>query len=90
MSSYMIYQIVRAEQVIGAERAAQQARRGPTRGQAAAQREADARLGETAATVAQLFRAVTRPVTAVRAAFRRRRPSQPSPDLRGIYTAQQR
>jgi len=79
MSSYMSYQMVRAEQIAGAGRAAQRAGRSPALGQAAAQREADARLGEAAAAVAQLFRAVTRPVTAVRAAVRHRRPRQPEP-----------
>ena len=64
--SYVSYQMVRAEQAADAGRAAQRAARGPALGQAAAQREADARLGEAAAGVAQLFRAVSRPVTAVR------------------------
>ena len=94
MSSYRIYQTVRAEQIAAAEQAAQRARRGPSPGQAAAQREADARLGEAAAAVAQLFRGVTWPVTAVRAAFRHRRPSQPCagpvPDQNGMRVARQR
>ena len=98
MSSYMIYQTVRAEQIAAAEQAAQRARRGPSPGQAAAQREADARLGEAAAAVAQLFRGVTWPVTAVRAAFRHRhrhrRPRQPCagpvPDQNGMRVARQR
>ncbi len=77
MSSHMIYQVVRAEQVVAAERAAERAGRSPAPGQAAVQRQADARLGEAAAAVAELFRAVTRPAIAVRAAFRHRRPGQP-------------
>ena len=83
MSSYLSYQMVRAEQAAAAERAAQRAGRSPGPGQAAAQREADARLGEAAAAVAQWFRAVTRPVSAVRAAVRHRRPSQPGPSQPG-------
>jgi hypothetical protein len=97
MSSYMIYQMVRAEQIAAAGRAAERAGRSPAPGQAAAQREADARLGETAAAVAQLFRGVTRPVTAVRAAVRHWRPTQPSPGQpspgqagRGMHITQQR
>ena len=78
MSSHMIYQIVRAEQTAVAGRAADRAGRSPAPGQAAAQRAADERLGETAAAMAQLFRGVTRPITAVRAAIRHRRRRQPS------------
>ncbi len=97
MSSYMSYQMVRAEQVAGAERAARLAGGSRAPGQAAAQREADARLGEAAAAVAQLFRGVTRPVMAVRAAVRHRRPRQPSSGQpspgqagRGMHIARQR
>jgi hypothetical protein len=79
MSSYMIYQMVQAEQMVDAERAAEQAQRSPAPWQAAAQRRADAQLGEIAAAVAQLCRGVTRPATAVRAAFRHWHPGQPSP-----------
>jgi hypothetical protein len=60
MSSYMIYQMVRAEQ------AEQRARCG------ASQRQADARLGELAAAVAQWSRGLARPAAAVRAALRHR------------------
>lgn len=87
MSSYMIYQMVRAEQMAGAERAAQRTRRSPAPGQAAAQREADARLGEAAAAVAQLFRAAAWPATVVRAAFRHRRSRA---DRHGLGVAEQR
>ncbi len=59
MNSYMIYQIVRAEQ------ATQRAQSG------AAQRQADTRTGELAAAVAQLSRDLARPAAAVRAALRR-------------------
>jgi hypothetical protein len=59
MSSYMIYQTVQAEH------AAQRARC------AASQRQADARVGELAAAVAQLSRGLARPAVAVRAALRR-------------------
>lgn len=69
MSPYMIYQMVQAEQ------AAQRHQYGT------AQRQADAQLGELAATVAQCFRALGfrtlgfrtlgRPAAAVRAALRR-------------------
>jgi hypothetical protein len=59
MNSYMIYQIVRAEQ------ATQRAQSGP------AQRQADARAGELAAAVAQLSRDLARPAAALRAALRR-------------------
>jgi hypothetical protein len=60
MSPYLIYQVVQAEQ------AEQRARYG------AAQRQADAQLGELAATVAQCFRGLTRPAAAARAALRHR------------------
>lgn len=76
MSSYMIYQMVQAEQMVHAGRAAQRARRSPAPWQAAAQRQADAQLGQIAAAVAQLRRGVIRPAAAVRATFRHR--SQPS------------
>jgi hypothetical protein len=59
MSSYMIYQTVQAEH------AAQRARC------TASQRQADARVGELAAAVAQLIRGLARPAVAVRAALRR-------------------
>ena len=59
MSSYMIYQMVQAEH------ATQRARSG------AAQRRADAQLGELAAAVAQLTRGLARPAAAARAALRR-------------------
>ena len=64
MSPYMIYQIVQTEQ------AAQRAQ------SSAAQRQADAQLGELAAAVAQCFRGLyfrglARPAVAVRAALRR-------------------
>jgi hypothetical protein len=59
MSSYMIYQMVQAEQSV------QRARR------EAGQRQADAQLGELAAAVAQLSRGLARPAAAVRAALRR-------------------
>jgi hypothetical protein len=49
MSPYLIYQMVQAEQ------AAQRARCGATQ-YSATQRQADARLGELAAAVAQYFR----------------------------------
>jgi hypothetical protein len=65
MSPHMIYQIVQAEQ------AAQRARRGATQ-YGAGQRQADAQLGELAATVAQWSRGLARPATAVRAVLRRR------------------
>ena len=61
MSSYMIYQMVQAEQ------AAQRAHGG------ARQRQADAQLGELAAAVAQCFRTLGRPAAAGRAALRRGR-----------------
>jgi hypothetical protein len=60
MSSYMIYQTVQAEH------AAQRARC------TGSQRQADARVGELAAAVAQLSRGLARPAMAVRAALRRR------------------
>jgi hypothetical protein len=59
MNSYMIYQMVQAEQ------ATQRARC------TAAQRQADAQLGELAAAVAQYFGGLARPAAAVRAALRR-------------------
>ncbi len=59
MNSYMIYQIVQTEH------AAQRAR------STASQRQADARVGELAAAVAQLSRDLARPAAAVRAALRR-------------------
>jgi hypothetical protein len=65
MNSYMIYQIVQAEQAT-------------QRGQSsAAQRQADAQLGELAAAVAQCVgglrsRGLARPAAAVRTALRRR------------------
>ena len=59
MSSYMIYQIVQAEH------ATQRARC------TASQRQADARVGELAATMAQLSRGLARAAAAVRAALRR-------------------
>ncbi len=58
MSPYLIYQMVQAEQT------AQRARCG------AGQREADARLGELAAAVAQWSRRLARPAAAVRGARR--------------------
>jgi len=61
MNSYLIYQVVQAEQ------ARQRARSGP------AQRAADARAGELAAAVAQWCRGLARPAVAVRAALRHRR-----------------
>lgn len=61
MSSYMIYQIVQAEQ------AEQRARCG------ARQRQADRQLGELAAGVAQCLRTLGRPAAAVRAGLRRGR-----------------
>jgi hypothetical protein len=65
MSPYLIYQMVQAEQ------AEQRVRYG------AAQRQADAQLGELAATVAQCFRGLsfrglTRPAAAARAVLRHR------------------
>jgi hypothetical protein len=59
MNPYMIYQTVQAEQ------AAQRARC------TAGQRQADARVGELAAAVAQLSRSLARPAVALRAALRR-------------------
>jgi hypothetical protein len=66
MSPYMIYQMVQAEQ------AAQRTR------YAAHQRQADARLGELAAAMAQCFRGLpgrglARPAAVVRTALRRGR-----------------
>lgn len=67
MSPYAIYQMVQAEQ------AAQRARYGAAPGQAGAQRQADAQVGELAAAVAQCFRGLRRrgPARAVRTALRR-------------------
>lgn len=59
MSSYMIYQMVQAEQ------AEQRAHCGVH------QRQADVQLGELAASVAQCFRTLGRPAAAVRTALRR-------------------
>jgi hypothetical protein len=59
MNSYLIYQIVRTEQA---------AQRPPS---SAAQRQADAQLGELAAAVAQCLRGLGRPARVVRAALRR-------------------
>ena len=72
MSPYSIYQMVQAEQ------AAQRARYGTAPEQAGAQRQADARLGELAAAVAQCFRGLrrsglARPFSAVRGTLRRGR-----------------
>ncbi len=58
MSPYMIHQMVQAEQAM------QRARSG------AGQRQADAQVGELAATMAQWSRGLARPAAAVRAALR--------------------
>ncbi len=70
MSSYMIYQMVQTEQAVQRAQSS------------AAQRQADAQLGELAAAVAQCFRGLgfgglgsrglARPAAAVAAALRRR------------------
>jgi hypothetical protein len=61
MNSYLIYQMVQAEQATQRTRPS------------AAQRQADAQLGELAAAVAQCFGGLARPPAAVRAALRRGR-----------------